>query len=308
MEYSSVFTLLFFVLFIIFLILYLQSNSKSNSNNSLSCYCPYPLFFGGWVNCKCESDVWTNGNTICPGRFGGSIPTQIDYSKFNNVWLTIGGADVTLGGTTEQIIQNINNDIDCINGQNSCVTPSPTVPSGHTQTVTGICYDIEGGDTGSLSWDKAVDISNEISKSKNYKHIFTPEMKNIQKPKDLPKNSYLCPMMYSGNDSYSGDYQSDINDCLQTAKEMGWDPKYTILSFQSYSLFTSSDRGNIVTFLVNLLTQGYAGLLGWPAQDNAPQKCTNHTINARMATPTPLCYPQSDNLNLKTIQEIYYST
>ena len=296
-EYLVIAVLLLSILSITFIILYItkQNCSKNNgsSNKCITCppnnclTCPQTLFIGGWLNCFDCDNAWSLGNTICPGRFNTEevsstykFPTFSNYKNFKNVWYTIGGYNVPIPSLDE-----IEQDIKAID------------------KVTGICYDIESN----LDWDNAKTLYIQL-KDKYPIHIFTPAAGDIQNPDwlDNKNQNYICPMLYSANSSYPKQFnQTNINGYL---KNIGWCKNKTIITFQSYSLSNLSDENKktYMKYFISLLKQGYAGLLGWPAQDEGPTACSD-SKTLPSSPDKHQCYPEVDNDNLNQLLLEYIS-
>ena len=128
----------------------------------------------------------------------------------------------------------------------------------------GICYDTEG-------W---VTKENANTMAAQYKSKYPVQI--VCPPGDPgaafanPGNfTHVAPMLYWGETSYQGKITIPwIDQAIAGWESAGWSKSQIILTFQSQSAAIAPGP-TVLAHLKGLLSQGYAGLIGWPSVNTA---------------------------------------
>ena len=280
-----------------------QHNHKSKYKYKIiEPYSSSGLINGGWCQCIARSPSWSSPpcNTICPGGFSADGPEKgpFDatfvkpdvYQKYDNVWFTVGGANVGKPG-----------DATCFDSLKS--------DKNKGFKITGVCYDMEGcipacniDSTGGCASSGNEDVFNTSIKlvvnhviatkktNPSWKFVYCPmgDLKD-KCPKCMPDFKtygqhfdYLIPMLYWGDGSYDQAPPKgwDLNMIKAKTKDwtdIGWPTSRIIITYQSLGIYNLKDKGpNFLKSIAQFTVDGkYAGLLGWAAAGYSP--CTYST-------------------------------
>ena len=234
-------------------------------------------FIGGWVAGTTRGNAFARGGTLLPGNFGFGNPTNygtpqgLSKQKAKNIIFTIGGATVS-----QQMDGDVESNADAIG-------------------ATGICYDAEGYLTNTSANQMAAKY-----KSKYPTQILCPRGDQGQAASisnaiggGTGNFTHVAPMLYWGEKSYQNppwtkDY---INGALKEWNKF-WTKEKVILTFQSQSAAADDQGQAVLKYLVDKLSEGYAGLLGWPSANPGDDEknidfILKHAGGSGSPTPTP---------------------
>ena len=270
---------------------------------------------GGWCMCANDNKpVWNqeNVNTIIAGGFQGkgSIgPFGKEINISNNLslddtcygknilenytykWLSVGGDKVGCKGETNEKGEYITF---CPEYRKSCLDNALELIKKYN--FNGIAFDMEG--CLSLTQNVIDDINTWINKNKttlgdHFNYVYVggtfPSGYNIQ---NFSNFTYICPMLYTSDNSYNyvTGAENIINEYIKSWTDNDWSNDKIILTYQAISAMggrpsLGKDRSidninngkKVLQYLTNLLiSNNYAGLLGWPpVYDNFQKQQTD---------------------------------